>query len=174
MSNLYLSLRALWWSFLPCSSIQAFKIKQTLPDWYLSYQSNLSFLNDPRLVWCIVILLDFSIKQLIWASSWKNLFIPYANNKGADQPAHPRSLIRTFVVRCLDSIISSFHIQNFKPLASFCGCTGLFESYMVENPEDKFSHDEAHIRHVFMSGARQLAGLSASRIAHKVENCNGV
>ena len=25
------------------------------------------------------------------------------NNKGADQPAHPRSLISAFVVRCLDS-----------------------------------------------------------------------
>ena len=30
----------------------------------------------------------------------------YANNKGADQPAHPRSLISAFVVRCLDSTIS--------------------------------------------------------------------
>ena len=30
----------------------------------------------------------------------------YANNKGADQPAHPRSLISAFVVRCLDSVIS--------------------------------------------------------------------
>ena len=29
----------------------------------------------------------------------------YANNKGADQPAHPRSLISAFVVHCLDSII---------------------------------------------------------------------
>ena len=28
----------------------------------------------------------------------------YANNEGADQPAHPRSLISTFVVGCLDSI----------------------------------------------------------------------
>ena len=28
-----------------------------------------------------------------------------ANNKGADQPAHPRSLISAFVVRCLDSIV---------------------------------------------------------------------
>ena len=27
------------------------------------------------------------------------------NNKGADQPAHPRSLISTFVVHCLDCII---------------------------------------------------------------------
>ena len=26
-------------------------------------------------------------------------------NKGADQPAHPHSLISAFVVRCLDSII---------------------------------------------------------------------
>ena len=30
----------------------------------------------------------------------------YANNKDADQPAHPRSLISAFVVRCPDSIIS--------------------------------------------------------------------
>ena len=29
----------------------------------------------------------------------------YANSKGADRPAHPRSLISTFVVRCLDSTI---------------------------------------------------------------------
>ena len=41
-----------------------------------------------------------------WATSWENLFMPYANNKGADQPAHLHSLISTFVVRCLDSIIS--------------------------------------------------------------------
>ena len=40
-----------------------------------------------------------------WATSWKSLFMAYANNKGADQPVHPRSLISTFVVRCLDRII---------------------------------------------------------------------
>ena len=33
------------------------------------------------------------------------LFMPYANNKGKDQPAHPRSLISTFVVRFLDNLI---------------------------------------------------------------------
>ena len=32
-----------------------------------------------------------------WATSWENLFLPYAYNKGTDQPAHPRSLISTFV-----------------------------------------------------------------------------
>ena len=36
--------------------------------------------------------------------SLENLFMPYVNNKGADQPAHSRNLISDFVVRCLDSI----------------------------------------------------------------------
>ena len=40
-----------------------------------------------------------------WVTSCKSLFLPNANNKGADQPAHPRSLISAFIVRCLDSII---------------------------------------------------------------------
>ena len=31
--------------------------------------------------------------------------IPYAKNKGADQPAHSRSLVSTSVVQCLDSMI---------------------------------------------------------------------
>ena len=30
----------------------------------------------------------------------------FANNKGADQPAQPRSLISAFVIRCLESTIS--------------------------------------------------------------------
>ena len=34
----------------------------------------------------------------------KKCLMPYANNKGADQPAHPRSLISTFVVRCIDGM----------------------------------------------------------------------
>ena len=41
-----------------------------------------------------------SINIIIWAMSWQNLLLPYANNKGADQTvhAHPRSLISVFVV----------------------------------------------------------------------------
>ena len=41
--------------------------------------------------------------------------------------------------------IFSFYIWNCKPLHSFCGCTGRFVSYLVANPEDKFSRDLAHI-----------------------------
>ena len=32
-----------------------------------------------------------------WATSWENQFLPYANNKGADQPAHLHCLISAFV-----------------------------------------------------------------------------
>ena len=39
--------------------------------------------------------------------------------------------------------VSSLYIRNFKPLASFCGYAGRFESYLVENAEDRFSRDEA-------------------------------
>ena len=46
----------------------------------------------------------------IWARSCKN--VSYANNKGADQPDHPRSLISTFVVRCLDSMICVLAISK--------------------------------------------------------------
>ena len=38
--------------------------------------------------------------------------LPYANNKAADQPAHSRSLISAFVVRCLDSIKPSLAIAE--------------------------------------------------------------
>ena len=37
------------------------------------------------------------ITMIILATSWETLFMQYANNKGADQPAHPRSLISAFI-----------------------------------------------------------------------------
>ena len=55
----------------------------------------------------------FLIKNVKRATS---LFLPYANNKGADQPAHPRSLISTFVVCCLDSVIPHLAIAEISRL----------------------------------------------------------
>ena len=39
----------------------------------------------------------------------------------------------------------SFHMQNSKPLASLYSWVGQFESYLVANTEDRFSHDEAQM-----------------------------
>ena len=38
--------------------------------------------------------------------------MPYANYKGADQPAHPHSLISAFVVHCLGSVIPLLELND--------------------------------------------------------------
>ena len=48
-------------------------------------------------------LVQLAVGCINLAGSCEN--VSYVNNKGADQPAHPRSLISTFVVHCLDSMI---------------------------------------------------------------------
>ena len=70
----------------------------------------------------------------------------YANNKGADQTAHPRSLISAFVVCCLDSVISLDSIARISRLwlATVAAQAGLCLAWS-ETPEDTFSHDEAHV-----------------------------
>ena len=40
-------------------------------------------------------------------------------------------------------------MQNFKPLATFCGCTARFVSDLVGNPEDRFSHSKVHIKQTY-------------------------
>ena len=70
----------------------------------------------------------------------------YANNKGADQPAHPRSLISAFVVCCLDSVMSLVSVTKISSLmvASVAEQASLSLT-RSETPEDKFSHDVAHL-----------------------------
>ena len=75
-----------------------------------------------------------------------HLFVPYANNKDTDQPVHPRSLINTFVVCCLDSIISLVSIFTISSLyiASVAAQASLCLTWS-ETPKTG-SHDEAHMR----------------------------
>ena len=77
----------------------------------------------------------------------KMCLMSYVNNKGADQPAHPRSLVSAFFVRCLDSIISldsTIEISSLM-LASVVEQASLSLTWS-ETPEDTFSHDEAHLK----------------------------
>ena len=73
--------------------------------------------------------------------------MPYANNKGADQPAHPRSLISTFVVRYLDSIIPLVSISETSRLllVAVAEQTGLSHTWSKIS-EDTFSRDVAQLR----------------------------
>ena len=72
--------------------------------------------------------------------------MPYVNNKGAYQPVHPRSLISTFVGHCLDSTMPLVSISEISSLylASVAAQAG-FESTLFANPNDRFSHDVAHV-----------------------------
>ena len=46
-------------------------------------------------------------RRFIYGSWRENITLRgFANNKGADKPAHPRSLISAYVIRSLESIIS--------------------------------------------------------------------
>ena len=71
----------------------------------------------------------------------------YANNRGADQPAHPRSLISAFVVRCIGSIISLNSIVEISRLylASVAAQVGLCLAWS-ETPEDTFCRVVAQLK----------------------------
>ena len=84
--------------------------------------------------------------------------MPYADNKCADQPAHPRSLISTFVFHCFDSIISVVSISKMSSLwlVSVVQQAGLSLTWS-KNAEDRFSRDEAHIVMILFLDRQVLA-----------------
>ena len=61
-------------------------------------------------------------------------------NEESDQREADQSLC----FRYIDSTISRLSKCIFKPLAIFCGCKARIVSDLVGNPEDRFSHNEAH------------------------------
>ena len=75
----------------------------------------------------------------------KMCLMSYANNKGKAQPAHLRSLISAFVVRCLDSIISVDSIAKLSRLwlGSVAAQAGLCLAWS-ETREDTFCRVMAH------------------------------
>ena len=76
----------------------------------------------------------------IWALTQENLYLGFANNKGADQPGHMCCLISAFVIYLLESIISSLstsEISNFK-LVSVAGQSG-FNLTLSETPKTGLS-----------------------------------
>ena len=74
----------------------------------------------------------------------KTCLMSFADNKSADQPAHPRSLISAFVSRCLDSVMSLVSVTKISSLllASVAEQASLSLTWS-ETPEDTFSHGVA-------------------------------
>ena len=63
--------------------------------------------------------------SILFILTRENLFIPYANNKGTDQPVCPISLIGVFIIDRTNPI--DYILKNVKTPASF----GRFESFLV-------------------------------------------
>ena len=72
----------------------------------------------------------------------KTCLMSYANYTGADQPAHPHSLISAFVVRCLDNVMSVVSVTKISNLLlpSVAEQASLSLTWS-ETSEDTFSHD---------------------------------
>ena len=71
-----------------------------------------------------------------------------SENKDADQLLGNREADQRLCFHYIDSTIPqiSKSERNFKLLTIFCGCTARFVSDLVGNPEDRFSHKEAHMQ----------------------------
>ena len=73
----------------------------------------------------------------------------YANNKGADQPAHPRSQTCAFVVRYLDSVMCVMSLVSVTKISSLMLASvaeqGNLSLAWSETPEDTFCRVVAHI-----------------------------
>ena len=78
------------------------------------------------------------------------------------QKQRPRSASREADQRlCLRYTNSTIPLlsksQNFKALAISCDCAARFVSDLVRNPEDRFSHNEAHILYYSNSNGPQFS-----------------
>ena len=68
------------------------------------------------------------------------------SNRKADQLRSNREADQRLCFRYTDSTIPQLpKLRHFKTLAIFCRCTAWFVWDLVETPEDRFSHNEAHL-----------------------------
>ena len=108
-----------------------------------------------------------------WAASWENLFCHMRTTKAqiSLRICTVWSAPSLFAVRWYNT--SSSYIQNFKPLANLCSRAGRFESYLVGNPEDRFSREEAHLKvlHVLNICYHQQSSIQCY---HIVSFCNHI
>ena len=90
----------------------------SLLEWSFEQDSNQQQSNpNPELLrlvglWATDRLKDENCFRSFGACHAKTCLKPDANSEGANQPAHPRSLISTFVVRCLGSMICLLAISK--------------------------------------------------------------
>ena len=97
----------------------------------------------------------------------KMCLMSYANNKGADQPAHPRSLISAFIVLCLDSMGRVKRIWYLSPMRA-AKVQARLRIRAVSPEPPLLSHTNSEPRGTFRQKARTLAPLNGWACADKM------
>ena len=84
--------------------------------------------------------------------------------EGADQSAYPCSLITTFVIHFLQSMLSELALCIIvRILANVCSWAGWFEPYIVQTPKDRYlAMRPKWISSQFLHYQRQLSFLNMS------------
>ena len=149
-------------------------------DSFIQYVIEFSYLIE-KVILQILLHQNQHLQNIFEPGHEKTCLMSYANNKCADQPAHPRSLISAFVVRCLDSVMSLVSVTKISilMLAPVADQAGLSLTWS-ETPEDTFSHDEAHIKknkkHYFLCFRRTVLLFQLSFSAYPLINstCNSI
>ena len=76
----------------------------------------------------------------------RKAFFAYAKTKTQISFAVTAKLNSAFVI-AIRMVHCLYYLNpKFKPLAILCGCKVRFVSGLIVNPEDRFSHIEAHLR----------------------------
>ena len=129
-------------------------------SWYRGLAATSAYGSSWTFLFTFFILLRLRLTLLNGSGHAKTCLMPYANNKGADQPAHPHSLISTFVVRCLDSMICILAISKVSrlQLASVAEHAGWNLAWW-KIPEDTFSRDVAQMVFNLPSQVERSPGL---------------
>ena len=65
-------------------------------------------------------------------------------NKDADQLRSHSTADQRLCFRYIDTTIP---LLSKSEISNFCGCTAWFVSDLVQNPEDRFSHNEAQLKY---------------------------
>ena len=108
-------------------------------DDVLSLVSALTLLLSLVFLCMMAAILGFGIYVLRNVSSMRTFLIFLYTEDPLYEPRHEKTCL------CHMQTTKAQISRTFKPLPSFCGCAGRFESYLVGNSEDMFSHDMAHI-----------------------------
>ena len=121
----------------PESSLSTWRKLGSLATHWLQSEDTDQTGRMPRLIWVfagrtsILLVLSWGGSNIKWATSWQNLFTPYANNKDAHQPTHPCRLISFYGIRSIGSI-GSIVLKNAVPewriWHHFCHLDNIFTS----------------------------------------------